>query len=474
MKRIVLAAALLLLAGSAASAKVTLPHVFSDNMVLQQHTQAAFWGTAQAGKKVTISPSWTKARTVVTADSEGRWKARVQTPEAGGPYEITISDGEKLTLGNILVGEVWFCSGQSNMQMPVRGFPAQPVEGSLDVILGARKSAPIRMCTVKNATSPTEKTDCNCNWQENTPDAVAATSATAYFFARQLQATLDVPVGILIAHWGGTRIESWMSREALAALYPETRFSHLDKPVKDMHRYPCTLFNAMVAPVIPYTVKGWIWYQGEANRHDPPRYVRLMEGYARMMRERWEAPDMPFYYVQIAPYRYEDPVQTKGALLQEAQEKALDVIPNSGMATTLDVGDCDCIHPARKQQVGQRLAALALCHTYGMTAIKADAPRYTGFTVEDGKAILKFKVDGQGLAPLGHELKGFEVAGEDRVFHPAEAKIAKDRKSVEVTIPEGVGTPASIRYAFHNFAEGNLTSTWNIPAGPFRTDDWPE
>ena len=471
MKRSFLIAATLLL-GIPAGAKVTLPHVFSDNMVLQRQTEVAFWGTADAGKKVTIAPSWTKAKTVVTAGPDGKWNTKVATPAAGGPYEITVSDGEKVTFSNVLVGEVWFCSGQSNMQMPVRGFSAQPVEGSMDVILGARKSVPIRMCTVKSATSPTELDDCICSWEENTPDAVAKVSATAYFFAQQLQTTLDVPVGILVSHWGGTKIESWMSREALASVAPETNFKHLEKPVKDMHRYPCTLFNAMVAPVIPYTVKGWIWYQGESNRNAYARYASLMEGYARMMRNRWSAPDMPFYYVQIAPYIYDGPELTSGALLMEAQEKALDIIPRSGMATTLDAGDLRCIHPARKRQVGQRLAALALCHDYGMTALVADAPRFKGFTVDGGKMILSFKVDSQGLAPLGKAIEGFEVAGEDKVFHPAEASISKDRRRVEVTVPDGVGTPVAVRYAFHNFGSGNLTSTWGIPVGPFRSDDW--
>ncbi len=473
-KFLILAAALLLCFG--AGAKVTLPHVFSDYMVLQQKTAVAFWGTAKEGAKVTITPSWTKTKTVVTADSEGKWEARLQTPAAGGPYEVVLSDGEKTVFSNVLVGEVWFCSGQSNMQMPVRGFGAQPVEGSMDVILSANPRTPIRVCEVPSHTAPAEEKDCNCTWKEHTPEVVASTSATAYFFASQLQQTLGVPVGLIISKWGGTRIESWMSREALAAVAPGTSFKHLEKPGKDMHRRACTLFNGMVAPVIPFTVKGWIWYQGEANRRNYKEYTALMDAYAKMMRERWNAPQMPFYFVEIAPYRYEDGEDgISGALLQESQEKALDVIPNSGMATTVDIGDKDCIHPARKRQVGQRLAALALCHDYGLQGFVADPPRWNGEMKVDGGVInIPFKVDSQGIGPLGHDIIGFEVAGEDRVFHPAKAKVNRnDRRSVDISIPAEVSSPVAVRYAFHNVPVGaNLVSTWGIPVGPFRTDDW--
>lgn len=471
-KYLLFAAALLLCAG--ARAKVVLPHVFGDNMVLQQKTEAAFWGTASARAKVTIAPSWTKDKTVVTAGSDGKWSARVQTPEAGGPYEIELSDGEKTTLSNVLVGEVWFCSGQSNMEMPVKGFAAQPVEGSLDEILNASTTRQIRVCNVVRKTSFKEEEDADCRWVTCSPGMVASTSATAWFFASQLERTLGVPVGLVLSKWGGTKIESWMDRDAYLKINPGVDLVQMEKNTSvEPHRKACTLFNGMVAPVIPFTVKGWIWYQGESNRQNSAQYAALMEGYAQMMRSRWNSPAMPFYYVQIAPYRYtSDPMDTSGALLMEAQEKALDLIPNSGMATTLDVGDPDCIHPARKRQVGQRLAALALEHTYGMKVIKADAPRFTGFIVDGKKMVLSFNVDSQGLAPLGHKIVGFEVAGEDKVFHPADARVAKDRHSVEVVIPAGIGTPAAVRYAFHDCGVGNLTSCWGIPVGPFRSDSW--
>jgi len=471
MKKFLLCAAALSLSLSL-GATVTLPSVFGDNMVLQRKTDAALWGSAKANSKVTITASWTKAKTIVTADAEGNWKTTISTPEAGGPFEMTFSDGEKLTLRNILIGEVWFCSGQSNMQMPVQGFPAQPVQGSLEVVLGAKASTPVRICTVAGAYTATEQNDCKCVWQENTPDAVTQTSATAYFFARQLNETLGVPVGIIISKWGGTRIESWMSRDALLEAFPRYNVSILDgDPKKFNAKMPCGLFNAMVAPVIPYTIKGWIWYQGEANRNNPEQYITLMQAYAKMMRSRWNLPEMPFYWVQIAPYKYEDAEKTAGAAFQEAQEKCLDLIPFSGMATTLDVGDKDCIHPSGKKQVGTRLAALALYNDYGVKAIYPNAPRCTGIEVRGGIANVKFAKIPGGLAPLGHDLEGFEIAGQDKVFVSAAAIIAKDRESVDVTIPEGLGETVYVRYAYHNWAEGNLTSIWGIPAGPFSTEN---
>lgn len=441
----VFTAGLLLLLYAAAYAEVKLPHVFSDNMVLQQNSSVALWGTAREGARVSISPSWARTRTVVTADADGKWETRIQTPGAGGPYEIVLSDGEKLKLSNIMIGEVWFCSGQSNMEMPMRGYSSQPVEGSMDIILGANPRTPIRVCTVSKAKSDKEEEDCACRWLENRPEVVSATSATAYFFAKQLYETLGVPVGIIVSKWGGTRIESWMQGGEL--------------------------FNAMVAPLIPYTIKGWIWYQGESNRDNADHYASLMESYARMMRERWTAPDMPFYYAQIAPYIYEGENGTSACMIQEAQEKALDLIPHSGMAVTVDIGDRDCIHPARKKDVGQRLAALALCHDYGLKGFVADAPRYKSMSVGEGVINVQFTDYGHGMAPLGHDITGFEVAGEDMVFYPAAAKVASDRKSVDVDIPSEVKSPKAICYAFRNVpGRVNLISAWGIPVGPFRAD----
>ena len=241
-------------------AKVVLPNVIGDNMVLQRDSEVKLWGTAEPGKKVTVSTSWSKEKTVVKAGDDGKWTVSVKTAGAGGPFEITFNDGDILTLKNILLGEVWFCSGQSNMEMPIKGFNNQSVEGVADVIIGARPETPIRMCTVRRTASCTPQENCDARWLEHTPENVAGTSATAYFFAEYLQKTLNVPVGIIISAYGGTPIEAWMDKKTISEKFPEFNLAFLDadqKP-KNLQHQPTTLYNSMVAPVIPYTVKGRI------------------------------------------------------------------------------------------------------------------------------------------------------------------------------------------------------------------------
>lgn len=474
MKKTLLTLAVMCAAVSVMEAKVTLPHIFGDNMVLQQQTDVRFWGTAEPSSKVTIRPSWDrKASVAVFADADGKWQASVSTPAAGGPYSVEISDGDRTVLENVLVGEVWFCSGQSNMEMPVKGFDCQPVEGSADVIMGAEPSVPIRFCTVSKATAVTPLEDCKTEWMVNSPEAVAGASATAYFFGQYLQKILDVPVGLVISDWGGTAIEAWMDRETIAGSFPEFDLSFIDRGEvqKNVSRTPTQLYNAMVAPLLPYTIKGFIWYQGETNIGRPEQYRRLMSAYAGMMRERWENPDMPFYFVQIAPHSYGDSMGLGAAYLREAQLQSWKDIPNSGMAVTMDLGDNDCIHPAKKREVGERLAQMALYQTYGRKAINPYSPVYSSWEVRDGRIFVKFTHADGGLSPLGHLLDGFEVAGPDKVFHPATARVSR-WDTVEVYCPEEVTEPVAVRYGFHNTAGASLYNLYGIPASPFRTDSW--
>ncbi len=454
-------------------AKVVLPHVFGDNMVLQQQTSANIWGTAEPNSTVTVTPSWNSAAAVsVQSDADGKWTASVTTPTAGGPYTLTVSDGEELKLSNVLIGEVWICSGQSNMEMPMKGFNNQPVEGAADIIIGAKACTPIRMCTFKRTAAFTAQDDCEGEWLENVPDAVANTSATAYCFARYIQNVLNVPVGIIVTSWGGSTMEAWMDRETITSEFPEFDTSYIDSQEmpKSRHTVPSLLYNGMLHPVIPFTFKGMIWYQGEANRGRADQYLKLQQSFLQMMRSQWGIGDFPFYYVQIAPYNYGKPEAVESGLLQESQTKALDLIPNCGMAVTLDIGDFGCIHPAKKQIVGQRLALLALVQTYGLGGIDPYAPVYDSWDVKDGKILVEFKVGASGLAPLGQTLEGFEVAGADKVFHPATAKI-KGGKTLVVTCPE-VEEPAAVRYGFHNCTPASLYNNFGIPASPFRTDEW--
>lgn len=475
MKRILLILALVL-ASAAAAAKVELPGFIGDNMVLQQQTDAALWGTATPGKKVTIRPGWTKAKTVVTADPEtGKWFARVATPAAGGPYDIVFSDGEKLTVHNVLIGEVWFASGQSNMEMPVKGYGSQPARGSEDYIVRAKPSTPIRILKIRKLSKTTPQDTVRTEgWKVHESEAVANTSATAYFFAQYLQSVIDVPVGIIESDWGGSSIETWMDEQTIRSQFgSEFNLDYLQTgeiKANQVHQKPCLLYNGQVHALVPYTFKGMIWYQGETNRGRPEQYIRLQTAYVQMMREQFQVPDAPFYFVQIAPFPYGKKDAWHSGHFYEAQQKTLETIPHSGMATTVDVGEYGTIHPHQKATVGKRLALLALQHDYGVKGIEADAPTYESMTVEDGTALVRIKVGPLGISPMGQDLSGFEIAGADRIFHPALAR-HKDGRTLAVSSPE-VPEPVAVRYCFRNWAVGSVFNASGIPLAPFRTDDW--
>jgi len=473
MKRLSLLAAVLLAASVSLQAKVTLPPFIGSHMVLQQNAKVALWGKATPGATVIITPKWDNPETVsAKVDADGNWSARLQTPSAGGPYTIYFVEGETLAIKDVLIGEVWFCSGQSNMEMPVKGFGGQPVIGGTEAILTAGSDVPIRMCTIKKKVAYSEQSEATGSWQRHAPDAVAECSATAYFFGAFLQKALGVPVGLLIADWGGTPIESWMDKETLESGFAgEFDFAHLNGgPAPEQPQYkPGTLFNGMVAPVVPFTFKGMIWYQGCSNKGRHEQYGRLQPAYVKMMRERFDNPDAPFYFVQLAPYPYGRPDDYSLGYICEAQQHTLEKIPHSGMATTADIGEFGTIHPCHKREVGERLAWLAMRNDYGVTAIDPTAPIYESMTVKDGKVVLTFKVDNSGLAPQGQDLTGFEVAGADKVFHPATGRVGG--KSVIVSCPE-VADPVAVRYCMHNWSVGTLFNTCGMPAGPFRTDDW--
>ncbi len=470
MKRISLLL-IMALTASTAQAKVVLPDFFGDNMVLQRNAEVKIWGTADAGKTVVVAPSWTMEKVKVQAASDGKWTASVKTADAGGPYEIVISDGEKLTLSNVLLGEVWFCSGQSNMEMPMKGFWNQPTENSTEYIMGAKASRPIRMCNFPMTGNLDRQYDVDTEWKENTPEAVAEISATAYFFAEYMQGILDVPVGIIVSAYGGSTIEAWMDRETLSS-FPSVDMSMLDtrKVVTPTQQTPTLLYNAMLAPVIGYTIAGMIWYQGCSNCWNASVYEKLQPAFVSMVREQWGIGDFPFYYVQISPFIYEGVDGRSAAYLREVQVKNLEDIPNSGMAVTMDVGSTYCIHPPKKLEVGRRLAYMALDDNYGINGIDSRSPVYESMNVNDAKAIVSFKTGERGIAPIGVPLDGFEMAGADKVFHKAVGRIV-DLNKVEVTCPE-VAEPVAVRYAFSNCPEISIINMAGLPASPFRTDNW--
>jgi len=478
-KQIILLILCLLLLPVTAGAKIQLPSVLSDNMVLQQQTQVKLWGKAKPKSKVTVKASWDKNRFFTFSDSEGKWQMVVPTSAAGGPYELIISDGEELVLKNILIGEVWFCSGQSNMEMPMKGFDRQPVEGTNDIITKSKPTTPIRVYTTDSQDgkwvrqfSKQPQDDCIGSWLENTPENVANTSAVAYSFAQYIQEVLDVPVGLVISSWGGSKVQAWMSREALGE-FEEVDLSLLDnnEVVKNPTATPSVLYNAKVAPLTNFTIKGLLWYQGESNRENPELYRWLMNAFVKDLRARWQIGEFPFYYVQIAPYNYEGAEGTSSAKLQEAQLQNMKDIPNSGMVTTLDVGNPVFIHPVDKKTVGNRLALWALGETYGKRGFGYKPAIYKSQEIAENKIYINFDNAPRGLSPMWTELGGFEIAGEDKVFHSARAEI--ETKSCRLAVSsEKVPKPVAVRYAYKNYAEASLFGVDGIPVAPFRTDNW--
>ena len=467
-----LVAALLLLSGTI-SAKVVLPPMFSDNMVLQQQADAPIWGEAKPMKAVKVTTSWDGKTYETLADKEGRWKLSVRTPEAGGPYELTLTDGQKLVLKNVMIGEVWICSGQSNMEMPVQGFDRQPVNNIQDILIKAKKEVPIRFCNIPRITAKTPQSDCETRWEEHTPEGVARASATAYFFAKYLNEVLDVPIGLIISNWGGSKVEPWMSIEALTPFKDEVDISHLtnDKPVGPKQVLPGVLYNAMISPVINYTIKGMIWYQGESNRGQEELYGRLMPAFVKDLRQKWGLGDFPFYYVQIAPFQYDGVDKTSSAKLREVQLRNMNEIPNSGMAVTLDIGEKTKIHPAEKEKVGNRLAYWALAKTYNKNNFGYSGPIYKSIEIKGNKIYVNFSNAPKGVAPLETELPDFEIAGEDKIFYPAKAVIEAKSGRLGVSSPQ-VPNPVAVRYAYKNFVVGSLFDVYGLPASSFRSDNW--
>ena len=477
MKRtslISLVAALILLFATHVQAEVKLPAIVSSNMVLQRNTTIQIWGWADAKEKISIEASWLSAPLNVEADKEGNWRIEVRTTNSKDPQTIKIkSKDSDITLENILFGEVWLCSGQSNMQMPIKGYDGQPTFGS--VLATAKSSNPnLRLFSVDRIGSKTPLKDVEkyTAWQQASPDNVSDFSAVAYYFGQQLQEILDVPVGMIHTSWGGSSVQAWISKEEISK-YQKVDLKDVDI-TKGTNHIPTALFNSMIQPLIPYTIKGTLWYQGESNRQEPENYKKLFPAMVKDWRTRWGIGDFPFYYVQIAPYLYDGDntvfqTSDNSAFIRETQLQCLDLIPNSGMAVTMDIGEELCIHPAKKKEVADRLLFNALHQTYGYTTIDGVGPVYDSQEQKDGGLVLKFKNAENGLYTY-EGLTGFEIAGEDRVFYPAEAKIV-DRKNLFVK-SDRVPDPVAVRYAWRNWVVGTLFNTDLLPASSFRTDSW--
>lgn len=474
MKKQTFVTLLLLLFATEAGAKIKLPQLLSDYMVLQQQTEARLWGEATPGSTVTIRPSWSTTEIQTQADAEGFWKTAIPTPSASfDPHTLTISDGDPVTLHHLLIGEVWFCSGQSNMEMPLNGFWNCPIRHSNEVIADAGNHPAIRMATIERKGALTPQLYANGEWKISTPENAQSFSATAYFYALALQRTLQIPIGIIQCSWGGSRVEGWLPKEILET-YKDEDVSKAGSKDGLEYMQPMIMYNGLLYPCIHYTIKGFVWYQGCSNVGKAATYSERLATMVKHWRDLWEEGDIPFYYVEIAPYTYENDSQgISGALLREAQYKAQALIPNSGMITTNDLVEpyeAGQIHPCNKQSVGQRLAFQALRKTYGYKAIAADSPAFKAMTIQGDQIEISFQHADEGFSPWTG-ITGFEIAGKDKVFHPATATIRQNTRTIIVS-SEAVPEPVAVRYGFRNFQPGNLKNHRNLPVIPFRTDTW--
>ena len=469
-------------------AHITPGPLVGDNMVLQQQTDVRLWGwTDNAGATLTLRTSWSKTKFKATADAKGRWEFLVPTPAASfEPQTVTISEGkEKVVLTDVLIGEVWLASGQSNMEMPLHGFEGCPVENSAQHIMESiRYKDRLHFCTVAFSPHPEEVDTVTAVWQNCTPQTARDFCAAGYFFGARLTEALGCPVGVINSSLGATRVEGWTPKD-IVSTYPSENLqsdtylnAHLVRPAYNVDRgLPCVFYNGMIHPIEPYTVKGFLWYQAEANAHAPSTYADRLVRMVRSWRERWGLGDLPFYYVEICPFDYywlRDKATV--ALVREAQYKASEMLPHMGMVCTNDlVKDYEYwqIHPCMKKEVGDRLCLWALGDTYGIEGIDYRYPVYRSMQVEDterGKQVrISFDYADDGFnRNVG--IEGFEICGPDSVWH--KASVGTSGRQITVRSDE-VKEPVAVRYAFKSFQLGNLKANSGLPVIPFRTDNFP-
>ncbi|MFO8014382.1 MAG: sialate O-acetylesterase [Phycisphaerae bacterium] len=495
--------------GCAQTAPVRLPEVLADHMVVQRGIEVPIWGWTDPGARVTVRMGAATAK--ATADADGEFLAHLPPQEAGGPHTLTVTSENTVWIKDVLVGDVWICSGQSNMAWIVRNVDNAEQE------IAEATYPDIRLFTVARRPATEPQDDCRGDWKPCSPETVADFSAVGYFFGRHLHKHLDVPIGLVNTSWGGTPSEAWTSPRTVTKVdafapivqrfedrieaYPaqkeaweKQKDERLAKwkeraekaraegkrpprkprppqdPTLSPHR-PSNLFNGMIAPLLPMRLRGAIWYQGESNAGRAYQYRTLFPAMIRDWRAHWRQGAFPFLFVQLANFmkREAEPGQSAWAELREAQTMALD-LPNTGQAVIIDIGEADDIHPRNKQDVGKRLALAARAIAYGED-LTWSGPMYKSMTIEDGTVRLAFDhVSGGLVAKGGGPLKGFAIAGKDKEWHWADAEI--DGDTVVVSSDE-VEKPVAVRYAWANNPECNLYNEAGLPASPFRTDDWP-
>lgn len=453
-------------ARQSAHADVRLPKIFGNGMVLQQKSMVAIWGWGDPGEAVVVTlrgPQDAVSTATAKANDAGKWRAQLATPNAGGPSELIVKGNNEVRFQDVMLGEVWICSGQSNMEWTV----AQSLNAK-DEIAAANFPA-IRMLTVAHNVAERPQDDINGAWATCNPQSAPGFSAVGYFFARHLHQQLGVPVGMINSSWGGTLCEAWTSREALMSDADFAPILQRGEKFQDNNpNQPAVLFNGMLHPLIPFGIRGAIWYQGESNVARAEQYRKLFPTMISDWRIRFGQGYIPFLFVQLAPFKYgHDP-----RLLAEQWESQLKTLshPQTGMAVTTDIGNVVDIHPVNKQEVGRRLALWALANSYGKADLVYSGPLYESMAIEGNKIRIKFRHAAGGLiAEGGKPLSHFTIAGADQNFVDASAAIEGDSIVVQ---SDKVAQPIAVRFAWEQTAEPNLFNKERLPASPFRTDEF--
>lgn len=442
---------------------LSMPSLFSDQMVLQQQSTAPIWGWGEAGTTVKVVGSWMPKDTISTlVDDSGHWIAKLPTTQHGGPYTVQIVSShkeDKIELKNVLLGEVWLCSGQSNMEWcPDNGLQNQEKE------IAEANHPQIRYFSLSKQGSQTLQENCRGEWEQCTPKVMRKRSAVAYFFGRHLQQQLNVPVGLIVSAWGGTPAEVWTPREAIMR-NKRLADSVIDKTEPWWPTQPGVLYNSMIHPLMPYEIAGAIWYQGESNKDNASTYGTLMETLIQSWRKGF-GKEFPFYLVQIAPFNY-GTTHNGPALVREAQELVVQRTPQTGLVVISDKGDAKSVHPIMKLEVGVRLGNMALGKKYGLLKEGYESPFFEGMTIKKGRAILTFSHTDGGLVCSDKAIKGLVIAGKDGRFVEAKARIEEDKL---IVYSPDVKAPEIVRYCFDDAMSGNLFNKEGLPVAPFRTD----
>lgn len=445
-----------------AKADLRLPQILASNMVIQQNSTVKLWGWGNPGEKAIVTTSWNNKKDSTRVDGNGKWQLNIQTPAAGGPYTISIKGNNFIVLENVLIGEVWICSGQSNMEMNYYwGIPQMKED------FATAANAYIRLFTIPKSTAKSVQERGEGSWEQTDSNTIKAFSAVAYYFGRRLNNNLNVPIGLIHASWGGTPAEVWTPAEAVTSDPALKEAAAKLSPSNGWPIAPAYTYNSMLAPITGFPIAGAIWYQGESNTGTASTYNQLFSTMISSWRKAWNK-DFPFYFVQIAPFHYGN--NNIAALLREAQAKTLSV-PKTGMVVITDItGDTMDIHPKDKREVGHRLANLALAETYSRKIGVVKSPKFNSVTEQKNKLLVSFDNTGSGLVSKGKTITGFYVAGADKQFYPAVANF-KNGNIIELQAKE-VKEPVAVRYSFSNASTGNVFSKEGLPLAPFRTDEW--